>query len=205
MTHLEVIPHGIDRGVFPIPTETRRPSGLGMTLGLISRRFERGVKGESLLAGMLPLLDPSRVRFVFVGEGRSRELALAEAHGFEAEVYERLPYALMGRVYAKLDALLVLSDFEGGPASVPEALGSGVPVFATPVGMCPDVVRDGDNGILLTRDSKRDADRISALLDQDCRELGRLQEGAFRSAAETPDWAAVFDRHFALYARIAGA
>jgi hypothetical protein len=71
--------------------------------------------------------------------------------------------------------------------------------------MCVDVVRDGENGILLTRDAKQNAARISALLDQDGLELHRLQEGAYRSAAETPDWAAIFSRHFEIYSRIAGA
>jgi glycosyltransferase involved in cell wall biosynthesis len=205
MKHVEVVPHGVDRRVFPLPTRRRQPSGRGMTLGFISRRFERGVKGESLLAGMLPQLDPTCIRFVFVGEGRHQELALAKAHGFQAEVYEQLPYALMGQVYAGMDALLVLSDFEGGPACVPEALGSGVPVLATPVGMCADVIRDGENGILLTRNAKEDAARISSLLDQDGLGLRRLQDGAYRTAAETPDWTTIFAQHFAIYSRVGGA
>jgi glycosyltransferase involved in cell wall biosynthesis len=205
ITQLEVVPHGVDRGVFPIPTQTRRWSGRTMTLGFVSRRFPRGVKGEPLLARMLAHLDGSRIRFLFVGEGRGQEMALARAHGFQAEVYEYLPYPLFGQAYARMDALLVLSDFEGGPACVPEALGSGAPVFATPVGMCIDLIRDDENGLLLTRDARQDAARIMALLDQDGRGLRRLHEGAFRSAAKTPDWATVFGQQFEIYARVADA
>jgi glycosyltransferase involved in cell wall biosynthesis len=195
ITHTRVIPHGVDRAVFPLPVTPRQVSGR-LRLGMFSRRYDRGVKGEGLFAALLDHLDPARVSFVLVGEDRWRDAELARARGFAADGYERVPYRLMGEIVAGIDALLILSSFEGGPASLPEALGSGVPVLCTPVGMCPDFIRDGDNGLVLTRDAKGDGARIMALLDGG---FATLCDGAFRSAASVPDWQTVMAGWFSLY------
>ncbi len=195
ITHTRVIPHGVDRAVFPLPQAPRAVSDR-LRLGLFSRRYDRGVKGEGLFTALLDHLDPVRVSFVLVGEDRWKDAELARSKGFAAESFERAPYRLMGEIVAGIDALLILSRFEGGPASLPEALGSGVPVFCTPVGMCPDFVRDGDNGLILTRDAKSDGERIMALLDGG---FSTLCDGAFRSADSVPDWPAVMAGWFSLY------
>lgn len=203
INHTRIIPHGVDRSVFSLPTAPRQVRGDPLRLGLFSRRYARGVKGEDLFAALLGHLDPDRVTFTLVGEERWRDAELARSRGFTAESFERLPYRLMADVVAGVDALLILSRFEGGPASLPEALGAGVPVFCTAVGMCPDLVRDGDNGIVLTRHPADDGARIMALLDNDGAGLAALNEGAFRSAASIPDWENVIAGWFALYDAVA--
>jgi glycosyltransferase involved in cell wall biosynthesis len=50
--------------------------------------------------------------------------------------------------YAAFDALLLPSVSEGTPVSAIEALAAGKPVVATRVGGVPDVVRDGEDGLL---------------------------------------------------------
>ena len=50
--------------------------------------------------------------------------------------------------YAAFDALLLPSISEGTPVSAIEALAAGRPVVATRVGGVPDVVRDGEDGLL---------------------------------------------------------
>lgn len=204
IAHTHVIPHGVDRAVFPLPAAARQPVREGrMTLGLASRRYGRGVKGEALLMGLLDHLDPARVDFVLIGEDRWRDAADLRRRGFAAEAFERPPYSLFGALYARMDLLLILSQHEGGPASLPEALGSGTPVAATPVGMVPDMVRDGANGLLLTRDPARDGARLMALLDNGAAGLRTLQDGAFASAAAVADWGTVMGALFTLYRQVA--
>jgi glycosyltransferase involved in cell wall biosynthesis len=203
IAHTELIPHGVDRIVFPVPQRPRLPVPGKLRLGFISRRYDRGVKGEALLEALLHHLDPARVSFVFVGRGRWREARIARGHGFRAESYERLPYRLLGEVYRRIDALLILSEFEGGPASLPEALGSGVPVIATAVGMCADLVEDNCNGLLLRASAAIEAERIMSLLDDGATSLARLMRGAFATAPSIQSWEAVLALWRNLHARAA--
>ena len=89
-----------------------------------------------------------------------------------------------------------------GAASLPEALGSGVPVLATPVGMVPDFVHDGQNGLILTGNANRDGARIMALLDPLSSDTGyaQLADGAFHGAPGIPSWEDVMRQWMDMYA-----
>lgn len=198
-----VIPHGIDRDYLPLPTEPRRVGGGKIGLGMVSKRYDRGVKGETRLHELFARLDPHRFRFVLVGRGRWRDAAAARRHGFEAECYEALPYPLMGNIYRRIDLLLILSDSEGGPACLPEALGSGVPVASTPVGMTVDWLKPEVNGVLLTGNASKDAAVIADLAEAGAARLNHLALGAFAGAADIPEWREIVARHMHLYRELA--
>lgn len=53
------------------------------------------------------------------------------------------------RLFAAADAAVVTSDWENLPHTVLEALAVGTPVIATSVGGVPEVVHDGENGLLV--------------------------------------------------------
>jgi glycosyltransferase involved in cell wall biosynthesis len=200
---IRVIPHGVDRHVFPCPETAREWNGRRLCLGILSRRYASGIKGEIFFEELLAQLDPDRVSFLLVGAERGHEADAARGRGFAAEHWERLPYRLMRDVYARMDALLILSRFEGGPACLPEALGSGVPVITTSVGMCTDFVSDEVNGIFLTGRPGPDAARIMALLDERGRGLAALNQGAFRTAPTMPSWEEVLAEWHDLYLTVA--
>lgn len=197
--HTAVIPHGVERSVFPVPEHPRRPREGSLCLGVFSRRHEGGVKGEVYLDALADHLDPGQVSFLLVGEGRWQEAEALRAKGFQARSYERVPYRLFGALYASVDALLVVSQFEGGPACVPEALGSGIPAICTPVGLCPETVSEGRNGLFLTRRPAEDGARIMALLEGAGAGLAALMEGAFAGASQVPSWDEVMAQYFDLY------
>ena len=198
IAHARVIPHGVDRRVFPVPTEPRQWPGDRLRLGFFSRRYPSGYKGEHRFDSLLAQLDPRRVSLVLVGAGRRHEAQIARARGFVVDCWERLPYRLMAEVYARIDALLIMSRIEGGPASLPEALGAGVPVICTRAGMCPDFVRDGVNGIFLSGLPALDGQQIMSLLDDHGCRLATLNRGAFEAAAAIPSWESVMAEWYEL-------
>jgi hypothetical protein len=199
VSSIRVIPHGVDRRVFPCPATARQVAGERLRLGILSRRYASGIKGEFFFEALLDQLDPARVSFLLVGAERGHEAETARRKGFEADYWERLPYRLMREVYERMDALLILSRFEGGPACLPEALGCAVPVICTPVGMCLDFVSDGVNGIYLTGRPGPDGAKIMALLDEQGRGLTTLNQGAFRAASTVPSWEQVLGEWHDLY------
>lgn len=94
--------------------------------------------------------DP-RLRFVVAGDGelrgaveaRARDLGLGERFrllGWRRDVPDLL---------AALDLFVLTSLFEGLPRAVLQAMVAGVPVVATAVGGTPEVVRDGETGLLV--------------------------------------------------------
>ncbi len=63
--------------------------------------------------------------------------------------------------YHALDAYVVASRQEGGPKSILESMATGVPLVTTRAGQAPDLVVDGENGILV---DVEDAEAIAAAL-----------------------------------------
>nr|MDA8086981.1 glycosyltransferase [Nitrospiraceae bacterium] len=85
-------------------------------------------------------------------------------------------------LYAGADVFLLLSRSEGTPKVVPEAFSFGLPVIASGVGGVPDMVNDGENGILLPALTAQALSLALERLIDSPGELVRLSEGAFRSA-----------------------
>lgn len=75
-------------------------------------------------------------------ERRAKELGIMRDTLFLGFQQDVAPF------YASFDALLLPSVSEGTPVSAIEALAAGKPVVATRVGGVPDVVRDGEDGLL---------------------------------------------------------
>jgi glycosyltransferase involved in cell wall biosynthesis len=57
-------------------------------------------------------------------------------------------YLEIVRYYNALDLYLVASRAEGGPKAILESMACGVPVVSTKVGMAPDCIVEGENGML---------------------------------------------------------
>jgi len=195
---LEIIPHGFnERFLRPC----RRGDRSKVTLGLASRRYARRVKGEGLLFELAKRLSPDEFSFLLVGAGRTQEANFLGDFGFEARVYEHLPYRLFQQFYQEIDALLVLSWHEGGPACIPEAVSTATPIITTPVGMACDYVQDGRNGIFLSRNPDIDAERIR-LLASDAELRDMLNKGALDLCNSVPSWKEVSVRYGRIYGEV---
>ena len=138
--------------------------GVGFGAGL----EPKAIKGPEVLVSVLARL---RLPQLFV-------LLTGPARGWVREELERLglPYRHvrlpsrddLARAYHALDAYLVTSRQEGGPKSVLESMATGVPLVTTRVGQAPDLVRDGENGLIA------DVDDVEALAAA----IGRLHDDA---------------------------
>lgn len=107
-------------------------------------------------------------------------------------------YAEVAELYQSLDLCIVTSREEGGPKSIMESMGTGVPVVTTRVGMAVDLVQDGINGFMT------DVDNISALVQKSKQliEDPALCEKLARAGAETVkpyDWTQIPELYVKLY------
>lgn len=71
----------------------------------------------------------------------------------------------MARLYNSARMLVCASTVEGNPRVTAEAMACGTPVLSTPVGIMPELIRDGENGFLVARDADALADAMCRVLD----------------------------------------
>jgi glycosyltransferase involved in cell wall biosynthesis len=86
----------------------------------------------------------------------------------------------MVEFYQGLDACICASRVEGGPHSLLEASACGVPVISTRVGLAPELIDSGSNGLLVERTIQSVREAVLRLRDdRDERiEIGRRARAA---------------------------
>ncbi len=196
-----VVPHGYHDEIFSSPKHRRPSDKPKLTLALISKRYGRRVKGESYFQELVKRLDPRFVDFILVGDGRQIEHQFLTHLGFDSRLYERLPYRVFGDLYRQVDVLLMLSLYEGGPANVPEAMASNVPVAGFPVGMVPDWIEDNENGLILSGNVDEDAARLMALV-QDPDNYQSLFLNTVARPLTLPSWRRVGKAYQSVYRQV---
>ena len=110
----------------------------------------------------------SAARLVIVGDGPER--AALESQARDTGVAEKVAFrGTVADVLSELEhfsCMVIPSEFEGLPNVALEALASGVPIIARPVGDLPSLVRDGQTGRLAAGPGPGDlATAIEALLN----------------------------------------
>ncbi len=157
-SRITVLPLGFDLEPF---TKLPRKSG--------TFREKYGIPADAPLIGLIGRLVPVKnhalflsaaaklherlpgARFVLVGDGELRAeiearidaLGLRDCVTITGWIEDTAP------VYAALDALAISSVNEGTPVTVIEALAAGVPVVSTAVGGVPDLLDQGQLGMLV--------------------------------------------------------
>jgi len=148
----------------PTRDEARATLGIdGFALGVAGRLTAQKALGDTLEA----LARVPDVALLVLGDGPER--AELERRAGELGLADRVRFLGAGTrddviaLFRAVDAALLTSAWENLPHTLLEALATGTPVIATAVGGIPEVVRDGENGLLVP---PRDVAEIAAAIDR---------------------------------------
>jgi len=140
----------IHNGAEDVPAPAGAPEGPAPVIGAVGRLAPE--KGYPVLLEALG--EVPGCRLVFVGDGEER--AGLEAQAAEQGLADRVDFAgwveppWSSRV--GFDVLAMSSHTEGFPLVIVEAMLAGIPVVATRVGGIPEIVIDGETGLLVPPD-----------------------------------------------------
>lgn len=140
------------------------------------------------------------------GDGPLREAfsRRARTHGLSADVVLLGPVPDPWNAVAAADAVVLSSASEGTPIAVVEAHVLSKPVVATAVGGVPDLVRDGETGLLVPAGDPAAVAAAVERLAGDAALRGRLGAAAGREAGERYSAERLVTATAALYRRLLG-
>lgn len=195
-----VIHSGIDWSHFALP---RSPGSIRHAFGvppevpvISSVGGLREAKGHSYLLEAVSELRSAgkEFRVWLVGDGVLRETIERQIMqlGLERIVTLLGTRQEIPEILCESDIYCLASLWEGLPGSIMEAMSSALPVVATAVGGVPELVRDGETGLLVpSRDPKALAEALAKLLDSPCMRVALGEAGQ-----------SVIRRHFAIADKI---
>lgn len=158
----------------------------GETVKLIHvGRFNEQKNHAGLLRAFKMLLSEyPNCHLDLVGDGELMEETKALAK--KLEISEKVRFlGSQSNVYSYLqdaDIFVLPSNYEGMPMTIIEAMGTGLPIVATRVGGVPDMLKDGESGLLVPCDENAVAQALAKLVsDESLRK--RLGEKAKEESA----------------------
>ncbi|HPD14245.1 MAG TPA: glycosyltransferase family 4 protein [Planctomycetota bacterium] len=187
---IALVPHGLPLGRYPFRAELPRGEPLVLGVG----RFVEKKGFACFVEAVAALRRRGRpVRCWLIGDGperRALERQIAQlAVGDAVEIRGWLPQEELAKAYGQAAALVAPSvaardgDMDGLPNVVVEAAALGVPLVTTDVGGLPDLVRDGETGLVAKPGDAADlAARIEAVLGDPAAALTRARRA--REAVE---------------------
>jgi glycosyltransferase involved in cell wall biosynthesis len=152
-----VMPPGLDLGELPSKSDAREFYGLSTTTlqcALIGRvtQIKRPDRFLEVVTAIVNAGIP--IEFLIAGDGELLSICREQIE------LKKLPIKVLGwqsdirMVLAATDVVILTSDNEGTPLSLIQAGMAGLPVVATRVGSTPEVVIDGQTGILTSLRTK---------------------------------------------------
>jgi glycosyltransferase involved in cell wall biosynthesis len=153
-SRVHLIRNGIDLHPFaaaPALRRQTRPADGALRIGLVGRlSVEKGIDLFLQAAAQVVAHHPG-TRFFIAGDGSDRaslqDLITHLGLGTTATLLGRLDN--MPAFYGSLDLIVSASRQEGLPIALLESMASGLPVVATSVGAVPQVIRNGETGLLV--------------------------------------------------------
>jgi glycosyltransferase involved in cell wall biosynthesis len=166
MQLVEALPNGIDCQPYQRYNRAAADPGSPLRLIYIGRLAPGKGLWESIEALRIARSRGVAARLVVAGTGAEeerlrqyvRDAGLTREVTFVGPAYGDLK----ARLLSQADALLLPSYSEGLPYSLLEAMAAGVVPVVTPVGAIPDVVTDGEHGVIVP---PRDAQAIASAIE----------------------------------------
>lgn len=175
-------PNGVDTGFFRPPSAPPPPAPMRIGWAGSLKNHTAGHRG----------VHEFIVPAVAAVEGAEVCLAAREDRWRDAEE--------MRAFYQSLHVYVCASLSEGGPNPCLEAAASGLAVLTTPVGSMPQFIRDGENGLFVSRDAGDIAAKLRRLRDDPA--LRQRMGAAARISVEAWDWRHQAPRYAEMFAAV---
>ena len=121
----------------------------------------------------------------FVGDGGERPVleGLVKKYGLVDNItfWGMIPNVEIYKYLAKNNIYILMSQNEGLPISIIEAMRAGLPIISTKVSGIPELVDVGYNGFLLNPDSKELAELLKKLYEYDWTQMGANSRKRFEN------------------------
>jgi UDP-glucose:(heptosyl)LPS alpha-1,3-glucosyltransferase len=199
---LVVIPNGVDLERFHPPSADERTAARAAFHLDDDARVALFVGHDVVRKGLLHAVRalahaPTVLLLVVGGDLEGIEQARAEARRLGVE--DRVLFAGVQHdlplFFAASDMFVFPTSYEANALVVLEALASGLPVVTTPVGYAPEIIREGENGLLVSTDPAEIGDRLEQLAWSE--DLAGWRARARRSV-EDHSWRAIAQRYLVL-------
>lgn len=203
---VEVVPNGADADLFTASDKPTARRSLGLrqqdkVIVFVGRLTE--VKAIPNLLAALQQIQHLPLHLYLVGDGELK----AQLAGQAAELgvagrctfVGNRPHNEIPQWFSAADCFVLCSRMEGLPTVIPEAMMCGIPIVATRVGGIPDIIEDGETGLLVPPGDTAGLARaiVRVLTDEDLQ--GHLGRRAAEHAHLEFSWKANAEKTAAVY------
>jgi UDP-glucose:(heptosyl)LPS alpha-1,3-glucosyltransferase len=201
-----MIPNGIDLSRFH-PENVKARSNVRQSLGIAADSplvlfvgSQYRLKGLEFAIRALAEMQTRAILLVVGADNAGPYHRLAEQMGVAARVIFAGARQDLPVIYPAADAFVLPTLYETFALVCLEAMASGVPVLACPVGGIEDYLRDGENGLNIQRDAGDIARKLDLVLsDPDLHARLRAQG---LSTVRNYTWDAIADQYLNLFAEL---
>ena len=160
-----------------------------ITLGIfamIHSNPEEDRKGSKHLLSLAEYIKTkdaqNKFKFVISGGGWEIIVSKIREFGIEVDYFPEVADDEMPKLYSRLDFYLMLSDIEGGPFSVMEAMAKRVVVIANNIGIVKDIGKDKQNIVIVDNKNAKQIFEEILYYHNNKSEYKRLANNAFEVA-----------------------
>ncbi|MBP9663329.1 MAG: glycosyltransferase family 4 protein [Pyrinomonadaceae bacterium] len=163
---ISLVTNAIDTSIFGMRSPHRHEAKIVQLLFVGAAGKLKGERDLVKALGLLKVRRDLELRVSFIGHGTEDLITLCEEEGIAGIVEHLGPVPMSKRVkcFENADIFVLPTYAEAMPLGVIEAMAAGLAVITTPVGGIPELVSDGEDGLLFPcGDISALAERIAAL------------------------------------------
>jgi glycosyltransferase involved in cell wall biosynthesis len=198
---IEISSNGVNADFFTPDPNHNRSERIVLTVG----RLAPGKGLEELIQAASEIHQKDKtIQFLIVGDGPHKPVLRKMISDFHLDDCVRLighisDLSQLLEFYRKAKIFIMPSHHEGLPTVVLEAMASGCPVIATKVGGIPDIIIQGENGVMVKPGSSTQLSESIMSIIYDDLLLQSLAQRARQTIEERFTWEIVGSRFIDLY------